>query len=94
MKQHLATDVHVNNKTLVQQREHDTHKHTSVSFQEISLGFKPLFHTSHLIPVKSIFSKFGFNSYPPCATYMHVSVNRISIGLDNGSSPIRRWAII
>ena len=32
------------------------------------------------------------NSSPPSATYM--SVNRVSIGSDNGLSPIRRHAII
>ena len=35
---------------------------------------------------------FGFNPSLPSAAYM--SVNRISIGSDNGLSPIRRLAII
>ena len=35
---------------------------------------------------------FDVNSSPPSAAYMHK--NRVSIGLDNGLSPIRRQAII
>ena len=33
------------------------------------------------------------NSSPPSAAYMYASVNRVSIGLDNGLVPNRRQAI-
>ena len=38
-------------------------------------------------------SKASVNSSPPSAAYMH-QVNWVSIGSDNGLSPIRRQAII
>ena len=36
----------------------------------------------------------SLNSSPPSATYLHASVDRVSIGSDNGLLPIQRQAII
>ena len=40
------------------------------------------------------YSRKTINSSPPSATHIYASENQVSIGSDNGLSPIRRQAII
>ena len=48
----------------------------------------------HLLESWQIYSGKAFNSSSPSATYIYVSVNWVSIGSDNGLSPIQHQVII